>query len=134
MITAGPIVLFDGVCNLCISLVRFIIKRDPLAKIKFTPLQSVTGQMLLKKNDLDVGDVNSVIYITGGKSFAKSAAVLHMLKDLEGGWKLLFGLMIIPKFIRDLFYDLIARGRYGITGKSETCMVPAQDIEERFLS
>ena len=134
MITSGTILLFDGVCNLCNGLVRFIIRRDPGAKIKFTPLQSPVGRSLLKKFDLSADDIDSVVYVAGEKYYLKSSAVLHVLKELGGGWRLFYGFIIIPKFIRDFFYNLIARSRYRIFGKTKTCMVPMPDIEERFFS
>ena len=133
MIQAGPILLFDGVCNLCNSLVRFVLKRDHDAKIRFAPLQSPAGQLFLKKFDADLDDIDTVVYITGNKYFIKSTAILQLLKDFGGGWQLFYGFIIIPKFIRDFFYDLIAKSRYRIFGKTDTCMVPAEDINERFL-
>ena len=133
MIQTGPILLFDGVCNLCNSLVRFIVKRDHDAKIRFAPLQSPAGQLFLKKFDADLDDIDTVVYITGNKYFIKSTAILQLLKDFGGGWQLFYGFIIIPKFIRDFFYDLIARTRYRTFGKTDKCMVPAEDIKERFL-
>lgn len=133
MITAGPILLFDGVCNLCNGLVRFIIKRDPNAKIKFAPLQSSVGKSLLKKFDLTTDNIDSVVYIAGDKHFLRSSAVLHILREIGGVWRVFYGFIIIPKFIRDFFYNLIAGSRYRIFGRTETCMVPAPGIEGRFL-
>lgn len=134
MVISGPILLFDGVCNLCNSLVRFIIKRDPDAKIRFAPLQSHAGQSLLKISGLAASEIDSVVYITGDKHFIKSSAVLHLLKESGGRWRLFYGFIIIPEFIRDFFYTMIAKSRYKVFGKSETCMVPTPDIKERFLS
>lgn len=134
MNTSGNILLFDGVCNLCNGLVRFIIKRDPNAKIKFAPLQATEGQSLLKKFDLTTDNIDSVVYIAGDKHFLRSSAVLHLLKELGGGWKLFYVCIAVPHFIRDFFYNLIAKSRYKIFGKTEICMVPASDIAARFLS
>lgn len=133
MITSSHILLFDGVCNLCNSLVRFIIKKDRDAKIKFTPLQSVSGNSLLKKINISASVTDSVIYITGDEFFLKSSALLHLLKDLGGVWKLFYGFIIIPLFIRDFFYNIIAKNRYKIFGKTDKCMVPASDHRERFV-
>jgi len=133
MNTTGPILLFDGICNLCNGLVRFIIKRDHNARMLFTPLQSQAGQSLMKKFKPDTDEIDTVIYISGEKYFLKSAAILHILKDLGRAWRLFYGLIIIPKFIRDFLYDLIARSRYRIFGKTDTCMIPPDNIKERFL-
>jgi len=131
---SGPILLFDGVCNLCNRLVIFIIRRDKEAKIKFAALQSETGKYFLKKCNLSGESIDSIVYIEGTGCFLKSSAVLHLLKSIGGAWSLLQGFIVIPKFIRDFFYDLIAKNRYRIFGKTDTCLVPSQDIAERFLS
>lgn len=127
-----PILLFDGVCNLCNRLVIFIIKRDKRAEIKFAPLQSPAGEAWLKKCNLAINDTDSIVYIEGNNCFTRSLAVLHLFKTIGGRWSLIYGIIIIPKFIRDYFYDLIAKRRYRIFGKSERCMVPSQDISDRF--
>jgi len=127
------ILLFDGVCNLCNGLVRFIIKHDRNSKIRFTPLQSSKGKMLLTQLKLDINDIDSVVYISGQKYFVKSSAVLHVLKELGGGWRMLYSLIIIPVFIRDFFYNLIAAYRYRIFGKRDTCMIPTPEIIEKFF-
>jgi len=131
---SDKIVLFDGVCNLCNGFVRFIIRRDQNARISFAPIQSPFGQSLYKKFILPAENIDSVIYIVDNKHYLRSSAVLHILKELRGGWGLFYGLIIIPRFIRDFFYNLIARRRYIFFGKRETCMVPLPEIQNRFLS
>ena len=128
------VLLFDGICNLCNGLVIFIIKRDSKSKFKFAALQSPAGQLLLKKYGLSTENINTLVYVKGDKIFLKSSAVLHILKDLGGLWKLFFVFIFLPKFIRDFFYNLIAKWRYKILGKRETCMVPNPEILYRFLS
>ena len=128
------VLLFDGFCNLCNGLVIFIIKRDSKSKFKFAALQSSAGQTLLKKYGLSSDDINTLVYVKGGNIFLKSSAVIHILKDLGGLWKLFIVFIILPKFIRDFFYKLIAKWRYKILGKRETCMIPTPEIRQRFLS
>ncbi len=128
------IVLFDGICNLCNNLVIFLIKRDSKSKFKFAALQSIAGQNILKKFGLTFNDVNTLVYIKGERYFLKSTAILYILKDLGGGWILLFTFIIIPRFIRDFFYNLVAKLRYRILGKRETCMIPGPEIHNKFLS
>lgn len=132
MIPPGPVLLFDGVCKLCNRLVIFIIRRDKDAKIKFAPLQSPSGVSLLKKTGLSYHDIDSMVFIEGENFFLKSSAILHLFKVLGGGWRLFYGFIIIPEFIRDFFYNIVARHRYRIFGKRETCMIPAPDAEDRF--
>ena len=127
------IVFFDGVCNLCNGLVKFIIKRDLKNRILFSPLQSPLGQATLEKMKMDPEEINTVVYFSGDKLYLKSSAILQILKDMGGVWKLLFGLIVVPRFIRDFIYDLVARNRYKVFGKKESCMVPTPEVKERFI-
>jgi len=122
MINNEKILLFDGYCNLCSRLVNFIIKRDKKAKFLFVSLQSANGQSLLKKFGLPGDDFDSVVYIMGDKYYLKSSAILHILKELGGIWKLFFIFIIIPHFIRDFIYKIIAKTRYRIFGRHDSCM------------
>ncbi len=127
------ILLFDGVCNLCNSIVQFTIKRDPKGKFKFASLQSERGQSLLKQFGLPTDDFDSFIFIIGDKYFRKSSAGLHVLKELDGAWKVLYIFIIIPGPLRDFVYNIIAKTRYKIFGKRDTCMVPTPELKQRFL-
>ena len=128
-----PVILFDGVCNFCNYWVNFAIKRDREKKLKFTTLQGETAKQLLRQYNISLTSLSSVVFIDNGKAYTQSSAALRICKYLNGGWKLFFGLMIIPKFIRDAFYNIIARYRYKWFGKKETCMVPTPELRERFL-
>jgi len=127
------ILLFDGVCNLCNSIVQFTIKRDSKGKFKFASLQSESGQAMLKKLGLPIDDFDSFVFIHQDKYFLKSSAGLHVLKELGGVWKLFYVFIILPKPLRDFIYNIIAKTRYSVFGKRDTCMVPTQDIKHRFL-
>ncbi|MDP4264850.1 MAG: thiol-disulfide oxidoreductase DCC family protein [Bacteroidota bacterium] len=129
----GPVVLFDGVCNLCNHSIQFIIKRDRKKKFLFASLQGKTGQEILKKFGLPDNQFNSFILADGDKVYTRSSAALHIARELKGGWKLLYGFMIVPRFIRDSVYNLVAKNRYKWFGKKEECWVPAAELKERFL-
>jgi len=128
-----PIVLFDGVCNFCNYWVNFAIKHDREKKLLFSPLQGETANKLLPEFDINPNDLRSVIFIDNGKIYTQSSAALRICRYLNGGWKLFYSLIIIPKFIRDFFYNIIARNRYKWFGKKESCMVPTPELKERFL-
>lgn len=132
-IHSSPVILFDGVCNLCNSSVQFILKRDKRGRFLFGSLQSESGQGLLVEHGLPVDDYASFIYIKEGKVYTKSSGALHVLKDLGGLWKLLYVLILVPKPIRDYIYSLIANNRYRLFGKRNACMMPSAGIKERFL-
>jgi predicted DCC family thiol-disulfide oxidoreductase YuxK len=127
------ILLFDGVCNLCNSIVQFTIKRDPKEKFKFASLQSESGQALLKKFGLPTDDFDSFVFINEDKYFLKSSAGLHVLKELGGVWKLFYVFIIFPSPLRDFVYNIIAKTRYKIFGKRDTCMIPTPRLKQRFL-
>jgi predicted DCC family thiol-disulfide oxidoreductase YuxK len=126
------IILFDGVCNLCNSSVQFILKRDPNGTFKFASLQGETGQALLKKYGLNT-DSNSFVFIENDKIHLKSTAALRVCRKLTGAWRLLAAFLIIPGFIRDHFYGIIAKNRYRWFGKKDSCMLPKPEWKNRFL-
>lgn len=114
------VVLFDGVCNLCHSTVSFIRKRDRKALLRFVALQSEAGKTLLKA--YAVGRENDTLYyLRGDVCFQRSAAVLHLLKDLGGGWKCFYPLILLPSCIRDGVYLFVSRNRYRWFGKRNDC-------------
>jgi predicted DCC family thiol-disulfide oxidoreductase YuxK len=127
------ILLFDGVCNLCNGLVQFIIKRDSKNRFKFASLQSDSGRECLGKLGLAKSTLTSVVLIQGDQYAIKSTAVLKLLKLLGRPWSILYGFILIPRPVRDFFYDIIAKSRYRIFGKRNTCMIPTPDLEARFL-
>lgn len=129
----APVILFDGVCNFCNYWVNFAIKRDRRKKLKFTTLQGQAAKQLLSQYHINPTSLSSVIFIDKGKAYTQSSAAIRICKYLAGGWKLFYGFMIIPKFIRDFFYNIIARNRYRWFGKKESCMVPTPELRERFL-
>ena len=128
-----PVLLFDGVCNLCNGVVQFVIKRDPEGRFKFSSLQSNTGQELLEKFNLPTTDFESFVLIEGDRYYKKSTAALRLFKKLGGGWQLLYAFMIIPAPIRDFFYSLVANNRYKVFGRADQCWIPTPDLRARFL-
>lgn len=129
----SSILLFDGVCNLCNGIVQFVIKHDPNAKFKFASLQSEAGQTLLKKFSLKTNDFDTFVLVRGETYFVKSSAVLRVLNELGGVWKLFYAFIILPAPVRDLFYNAIAGSRYKLFGRRENCMLPSPELKQRFL-
>lgn len=127
------IILFDGVCNLCNGIVRFIIKKDKKALFRFAAIQSGAGQLLIKKYTGNNTQNITIYYIKENKYFEKSTAILHILKDLGGVWRCFYPLIYIPSCIRDRIYLFISRYRYRVFGKREMCIVPTADIKGRFI-
>jgi len=128
-----PIVLFDGVCNLCSGSVQFILKRDPEGRFRFASLQSEAGRSLMTEHELDPDALSSVVVIEDGGAYQESSAALRIARHLPGAWKLLRVFVVIPRPIRDAVYRLIARNRYRWFGKTEACWLPTTELRARFL-
>lgn len=129
----NPILLFDGVCNLCDGFVQFAIKRDKASVFRFAPLQSETGRTLIRHFNLNEDVLNTVILIENGTIHIKSAVALRMARRIGGAWTLAYPFIILPKFIRDNLYDFIAKNRYRWFGQKDACMIPTPEVRERFL-
>lgn len=129
-----PIVLFDGVCNLCSGAVRFLIRRDPRAALRFASLQSETGRRLQSERGIDPDALGSIVLVAGDRWWAESTAVLRIVRHLRGAWPLLTVFLLVPRPLRDLIYRWIARNRYRWFGKKETCWLPTPELASRFLA
>lgn len=128
-----PIVLVDGVCHFCQGLTKWIIKRDPEGKYHFASLQSDVAKGLLEKGGLSTDSMDTFVLIEDGKYYTRSTAALRLAKGLKFPYPLFYGLIIIPKFIRNAVYNWVARNRYRWFGKDEACMLPTPETKERFL-
>lgn len=129
-----PVILFDGVCNFCNGAVNFVIKRDKKAQIKFAALQGEAGMRIAAAYGLPPGDMQSFVFIEKGKIYNRSTAALRVCRYLKGLWPLCYGLIIVPKFIRDGIYNFVARNRYKWFGQKQECMIPTPEVRSRFLS
>ena len=116
------IVLFDGVCNLCNAAVSFIIKRDKKKIFTLSPLQSSFSEALNDQYHFNQPGVNSIVLIESNKVYYKSTAVLRVVKKLSGPIKCLYIFIVVPAFIRDAVYSIIAKNRYKWFGK-KSCEV-----------
>lgn len=128
----SKIILFDGVCNLCNGLVKFIIKRDRRDEFRFAPLQSSTGEELLAKHKLLDAQLDSIVLITDEDYAIKSLAALRIFKELKG-YRWLWGFRFLPRSFRDFCYDFVAHNRYRWFGKKEACMLPTPELRAKFL-
>jgi predicted DCC family thiol-disulfide oxidoreductase YuxK len=129
-----PIILFDGVCNFCNRTVNIILKYDQDVYFQFAASQSNAGINLLQQFKLDQKASASVILIDNEKVYTKTDAVIQIANRLFGWPKLFRLLKFIPRPIRDFGYDLVAKKRYALFGKRETCRVPEVSERNRFLN
>ncbi len=128
-----PVILFDGVCNLCNSSVQFIIKHDKKGIFRFASLQSEFGKKIIQQFDLANKNIDSVMLLENNAIKLKSTAALQIAKRLSGIYSALYGFIIVPRFIRDSVYDFIARNRYRWFGKQESCMIPQPELKKLFI-
>ena len=128
-----PILLFDGVCNLCNGSVRFVVDHDPEGTFRFAPLQSETAEDLLAEVGFDDYDFGTVVLVEGDEYYTKSEAALRVARDLESPWSWLWSFRVVPRVVRDWVYDVVAEYRYTVFGRQDRCMVPTPELRERFL-
>jgi len=127
------IVFFDGVCNLCNRSVDFLIKQDKKGVLKFASLQSDFAKSFLPEDLVNSADLDSIVFSDGKKFYTKSSAVLEICKSLGGGFHFFRIGYLLPPFLRNALYTLIANNRYKWFGKKNQCMIPTADLKERFL-
>jgi predicted DCC family thiol-disulfide oxidoreductase YuxK len=130
---ATPVVLFDGVCNLCNGTVRFIILHDTRRVFRFAPLQSATGQQLLAAYGIDASRLDTFVLVEGDRCLVRSDAVLAIARHLAFPWSLLVIFRFIPRPVRDWMYGIVARNRYSWFGERNECLIPSADVRARFL-
>ena len=134
----NPIVLYDGVCGLCNQLVQFLLKRDKHDQLRYASLQSDFASKILVRHGLNPKDLDTVCVVinyqeTDERVLTRSTAILNVIKNLGGIWKVAALGQVVPRPIRDLLYELVARNRYRMFGKYETCMLPEPRHRAKFL-
>jgi len=126
------LILYDGVCVFCSRWVRFVVARDTATRFRFTPIQSPYGGRLAQAFGIDANDPDTNAVIHGGVAYFKSDAALTVLSSLPG-WRWARVLFAVPKPVRDAVYSLVARNRYRIFGKYESCFVPDAALRARVM-
>lgn len=130
---AHPIIFFDGVCNFCAASVHFVLERERDQRLRFASLQSETAKRLLPPLGIDPADLDSVVVVEHGVAWTRSSAALKAASYLGFPWRLMPVFMIVPRFVRDAVYAVIARNRYRLFGKKDECMIPSPTLRARFL-
>lgn len=128
-----PIILFDGVCNLCDGFVQWVIKRDPEGKFMFASLQSEAANKLFEKHNIQETDLSTVILIDGDKVYTHSDVPLQITHKIGGFWSVFYYFRWLPTPFRNAIYNWIARNRYRFFGKKDQCMIPTPNLKSRFL-
>ncbi|HVJ54495.1 MAG TPA: thiol-disulfide oxidoreductase DCC family protein [Aliidongia sp.] len=134
VLTQGPLVLFDGVCNLCSASARFLVTHDRTGRLRFAAMQSEAGRTVLRRHGLPLDDWDSFIFLDRGRLHLKSDAAFELARFLRSPWPLLRIGRVLPRPLADWLYDRVARNRYALFGRKEQCMVPSAEIRSRFLA
>ena len=131
----GPVVLFDGVCHMCDEFVEFVLRHDRRGRFRFLSLQSALADTYLRQKgvEADTGENGTVVLIDGPQTFVRSDAVLRVIAGLGFPWSLLWGLVLVPRWLRDPMYRWVARNRYRWFGRREFCRIPTPAERDRFL-
>ena len=127
------LILFDGVCNLCNGFVQFVIARDPHARFQFGALQSSSARRVLEAHETPHPLPDSIVLVEDGKVYTQSTAALRIARHLSFPFPLAFGLLVVPRPLRDGMYAWVARHRFRWFGRRDHCMVPTPALRSRFL-
>lgn len=133
MVKSKPLILFDGVCNLCNRSVQRVLKNEKNPVYLFASLQSEFGREKIKEFEGDPDQLDSIVLIQNGKVYYKSRAIFRIAAKLKFPYPLIYLFWPIPYFIRDWVYDWIASNRYKWYGKRDECWLPSADLKDRFV-
>jgi predicted DCC family thiol-disulfide oxidoreductase YuxK len=128
------VIVFDGVCVLCSRWVGFVLRHDRQARYRLAAMQTTVGRALLQQNGIDADDPATFLVIDKAQALTDSDAIMHVLKGFSWPWRIVAGVLrIVPRSVRNALYRAIARNRYRLFGKRESCLVPRPEQAERFL-
>ena len=134
----NQVLLYDGVCGFCNQMVQMILRHDRRGTLRFAALQSAYGEAI-KTRHPELNNIDSVVLVESSPDtneeciFIRSAAALRVVAYLGGWWKLLLVFHVLPRPVRDFFYDLFARYRYRLFGKHDSCLLPSPEVRARFI-
>lgn len=133
---SGPVLLYDGACGFCSATVQLVLRRDRRGTLRFAALQGAYARGLVARHP-ELAGVDSLVWAEpsarGERVFVRSAAGLRLARYLAGPWHLALAMWLLPRFLRDSAYDMVARHRHRLAGPADTCFVPAPEARARFL-
>ena len=136
-VEGAHLVLYDGVCGLCSRLIQFLLKHDRRAVFAYASLQSPTGRTLVERFGGNPDELTSFVvlpdYQTGARMLRKGNAALFVARELGWPWKAALALGILPAFVLDRLYDVVARTRYQVFGRLDQCLIPGPEFRRRFI-
>jgi len=128
-----PLIVFDGVCVFCSGFVQLILKLDREKRFRFATAQSPLGEALFRQHGLPTDDYDSNLAIIGGAAFTKLDSFIAVMDALGWPWRVAKALLILPRPLRDWLYDRVARNRYALFGRKDSCDIPSAELRERLI-
>jgi len=135
-VPSGPVLLYDGACGFCSATVQLVLRRDRRGTLRFAALQGAYARDLIARHP-ELAGVDSLVWAElsarGERVFVRSEAGLRLARYLAGPWHLALAMWLVPRFLRDSVYDVVARHRHRLGAPADTCFVPPPDVRARFL-
>jgi predicted DCC family thiol-disulfide oxidoreductase YuxK len=128
-----PIIVFDALCVLCSGNAQFVLRHDKAGRFRLASQQSAAGAELYRRAGIDPSDPETMIVLTGGRVLRDSDAVIAILKRLGWPWRAGAALALVPRAVRNPIYRVVARNRYRLFGRRETCWLPDPAHRDRLL-
>ena len=128
-----PIIVFDALCPLCSAQAQFVLRHDRQARFRLASMQRIAGASLYRRFGIDPADPDTLLVVEGDQALRDSDAVLAICHGLGWPWRLAGAARLVPKRLRDRLYRWVARHRYRLFGRSETCWVPSAQDRDRLL-
>ncbi|MBA8881241.1 thiol-disulfide oxidoreductase DCC family protein [Phyllobacterium myrsinacearum] len=133
IISRGPIIVFDALCVMCCTNAQFVMRHDHQRRFRLASMQGPVGMALYRRNGIDPADPETMIVVERQSLLRNSDAILGIYARLGWPWRFAGVLKVVPRFIRDPLYRLIARHRHVLFGRHETCWLPEADDRDRLL-
>lgn len=128
----NPVMLYDGVCNLCNRSVRFVLERDSRHLFRFASLQSKEAQAILSRYGVTI-QMDTIYLVQDGELHDRSSAALRIMAKLSAPWPLMAVFLVIPKPLRDWVYNIVGKNRYRLFGRTDACQLPDEAVRRYFL-
>ncbi|UVK39592.1 DUF393 domain-containing protein [Mesorhizobium sp. AR10] len=130
---AQPLLVFDGVCVFCSGFVRMVIRLDRKSRFRFATAQSPFGEALFQKYGLRTDSYETNLVLIGGTAFTRLDSFVAVMAELGWPWRAAKLLLLLPRPLRNWLYDRIAKNRYALFGKRDSCEIPSAELRGRLI-
>lgn len=128
-----PLIVFDGICVLCSGFVRMVVRLDRQGRFRFATAQSSFGEALFRKHGLRTDSYETNLVLIDGVAFTRLDSFVAVMSELGWPWRAMKALLLLPRPLRDWLYDRVAKNRYALFGRKDSCDIPSPELRERFL-